>query len=100
MRRYTDHERVFDTNIDRGELLDLDATRAISPLNNENLIEFQKALLFGNSEYEMYLHSKMRGRRGNVLSLQIDQVSSYVKILERDDIYLKFRFIPLKTIQP
>ena len=75
------------------DLLNLDA-RALD--SNEKWVEQQKAFLFGSKEYSYYAFTKHRGRRGNVVSLQSDQLSSLVKIVEQEEVYCRFRFYPNK----
>ena len=78
----------------RGEFLNLDAARAISPNCSMDNFEKKKASLFGDIEYENYILSKDRGRRPNVLSLEVNQTFSLVKVDVNDDVYLSFRFMP------
>lgn len=48
---------------------------------------------FSQSEFNLYELAKGKGRRGNVLSLDIDQSTSYVTILGKHDIFFTFRFL-------
>ena len=48
---------------------------------------------FSQSEFNLYELAKGKGRRGNVLSLDIDQSTSYVTVLGKNDIFFTFRFL-------
>ena len=48
---------------------------------------------FSQSEFNQYELAKRKGRRGNVLSLDIDQSTSYVTVLGKNDIFFTFRFL-------
>lgn len=63
-------------------------------ITNNEFCRCCKTVYFTRTEREMYEVCKRKGRRGNVMSLSIDQSISYVCLLdEPNEIFLKFRFV-------
>ena len=64
--------------------------------SNHDTCECCKNLSFSKHDFYLYTKASQKGRRGNVLSLHVDQSISYIKDLDNSDQYLVFKFVDAK----
>lgn len=90
--------------------ISLPAANPVSKQNSESLFKrigslkrkkepLDSGMLFPTEkDARQHLLAKERGRRGAVISLEINQTVSYVKTNNQDDTYCQFNFLPTKSV--
>ena len=90
---YNNKQNNKEKNINNGLSTDENLEQIHDYGNPECFCLCCKDNTFSQSEFNLYELAKGKGRRGNVLSLDIDQSTSYVTILGKRDIFFTFRFL-------